>query len=96
MHTYVFSCVPTVRRKENLFIPVKIEKLQRRHIEITGILLKLELWKLTSKELLPTFTILPSYNDVMHINNVYYTMKLHHKRHSEIGHLSNEDTACYM
>ena len=42
----------------------------------------------------PTLTILPSYYDVMHINNAYYTMELHYKGDSEIGHLSNKDTAC--
>ena len=67
----------------NLFIAVKIEKLQRRHFEITEILSKLELWKLSSKWLLPTLTIPPSYFDVMHIDNVYYTLELHYNRHSD-------------
>ena len=40
------------------------------------------------------FTIPPSYYDVMHINTAYYTMELHYKGDSEIGHLSNKDTAC--
>ena len=73
--------------QKKLQITVKIgQKLSRinfcggSQIEITGILPKRARVRIpSSKEFLSTFTILPSYYDVMHINNAIFYLVFEYK-----------------